>query len=398
MTRFFILILLSGILQIGCSQPKETQQTERLYEDVTRTHLPYQDLQRLSMDAAIKDLNEDGYPDIIIANEHRPNILLINDGTGKFTNESHRIPQVDHDSEDIGIADFDMDGDLDIIIVSEDDQINEFYLNNGDGTFSDAGDRIPVTGTSNSVEIYDLNLDGLPDVIIGNNGQNNLLINDGTGQFTDESIERLGAFTDVTQDVTLADIDGDGDKDLLIANEDSNRVLINDGKGYFEDQSADRLPYRDMPEETREVVVADIDFDQDLDILYGNVQAFLEGAVRQNRLLLNDGKGVFTDITASNLPQDDNRCFSVAFADIDNDNDPDIITGNTNGPRFDGMTPFSVYLNDGKGKFSDATGTILPDSIKGRGFDIDFVDINGDRKKDLFLSNRGSQDFLLLGK
>ena len=401
MNRILIIFLTLALSQVGCSQ-NQGQQVESkgiLYDNVTTTHLPYEDLQLLSMDAAIYDLDQDGDLDIMIANEHRPNILLINDGKGEFTNQSAaRLPQVNHDSEDIGIADFDLDGDPDIVIVSEDDQVNELYLNNGDGTFSDAGDRLPVTGTSNSVEIYDINNDGAPDILIGNNGQNNLLINNGAGQFTDETNDRLGIFNDVTQDLTLADIDGDGDQDLLVGNEDRNRILINDGNGFFDDQSADRLPYREALEETREVVAADIDLDGDIDILYGNVQAFVEGADRQNRLLVNDGKGFYTDVTSTQLPTDDNRCFSVAFLDIDRDNDMDIVTGNTNGPRFDGMTPFSVYLNDGKGTFTDATGTILPAGVTGRGFDIDFADFNGDGLNDLYLSNRGSQDFLLFGK
>jgi len=389
------IILLSIVLCIAYQA--NSQESTLSYKDVTSSHLPFKDLQQLSMDAGVADLDQDGDMDIIIANEHRPNILLINDGKGKFTNESKRIPQVNHDSEDIGIADFDLDGDPDIIIVSEDDQVNELYLNNGDGTFTDAGSRIPVTGTSNSVVVFDINLDGAPDVLIGNNGQNNVLINDGKGHFKDETIERFGEFNDVTQDLTLADIDKDGDQDLLIGNEGTNRVLVNNGKGFFKDESAKRLAYRDTPEETREVDVADIDGDGDLDMLYGNVQAFVPGAVRQNRLLLNDGKGFFTDITETHLPNDDNRCFGVAFLDIDGDGDADIMTGNTNGARFGGETPFSVYLNDGNGKFNDATGTLLPESVKGRGFDIDFQDFNGDGIKDLFLSNRGSQDFLLFG-
>ncbi len=396
---FLALISLSAIMT-GCTQPKQTasQTVHTLFSDVTKTHLPYADLQQLSMDAAVADFDQDGDFDILIANEHRPNILLINDGTGHFTNEStRRIPQVAHDSEDIGVADFDLDGDPDILIVSEDDQTNELYLNNGDGTFSDGGHRILVTGTSNSVVIIDINKDAAPDILIGNNGQNYALINDGNGYFVDESISRLGAFNDVTQDLTTADLDGDGDLDLLVGNEDANRILINNGEGYFEDQSAQRLPYRDSPEETREVDVADIDGDGDLDVLFGNVQAFVENAERQNRLLLNGGKGFFSDITSTHLPKDDNRCFGVAFLDIDQDDDVDIITGNTNGPRFDGLTPFSIYLNDGKGVFVEANVPILPDPVKGRGFDIDVADFNGDGLNDLFLSNRGSQDFLLFG-
>ena len=73
------------------------------------------------------------------------------------------------------------------------------------------------------------------------------------------------------------------------------------------------------------------------------------------------------------------------------------MTGNTDGPRFNVNSPFSVYLNDGSGKFIEKTQTILPKGVEGKGFDIDFVDLNGDGIKDLFLSNRGSQDFLLLG-
>ena len=65
-----------------------------------------------------------------------------------------------------------------------------------------------------------------------------------------------------------------GDQDVLIGNEDANRILINTGNGFFKDESSSRLPYRKEPEETREVDVADIDADGDLDILYGNVQAF----------------------------------------------------------------------------------------------------------------------------
>jgi len=368
-----------------------------LFTNVSTTNLPVADLTRLSMDAASADFDNDGDLDILIANEHRPNILLINDGKGKFSNGSSRIPQINHDSEDIGIADFDHDGDLDIVIVSEDDKTNEFYLNNGDGTFLNAGERIPVTGTSNAVLVVDINADGHADIVIGNNGQNFILINDGKAQFTDETEIRLPAVNDVTQSMAAGDLNNDGFIDLVFANEGKNRILINNGKGVFKDESAARMDYRASLEESREVALGDIDGDGDLDIFFGNVAAFVENADKQNRLLINDGKGYFMDVTKANLPKDQDRSFGGTFFDIDNDGDLDIITGNVNGGQFGGSTPFRVYLNNGKGKFSDGTDLVFPASATGRGFDMEFADFDNDGTIDIYLANRGTADILLFG-
>ena len=313
------------------------------------------------------------------------------------TNGSNRIPQVDHDSEDIGIADFDHDGDLDIVVVSEDDKTNEFYLNNGDGSFVDAGDRIPVSGTSNAVLILDINVDGHDDIVIGNNGQNRVLINDGHARFTDETNIRLEEVNDVTQSVAAGDLNNDGFMDLVFANEGKNRVLINNGKGIFKDESANRMDYRATLEESREVDLGDVDGDGDLDIFFGNVAAFVANADKQNRLLINDGKGFFKDVTEASLPKDEDRSFGGTFFDIDKDGDLDIITGNVNGSQFGGSTPFRVYLNNGKGKFSYSTDSVFPESATGRGFDIDFADFNNDGIIDIYLSNRGTNDVLLFG-
>ena len=121
-----------------------------LYDDVTHESLPSPDLDGLSMDAAVADFDNDGDLDIIVANEFGGNILLLNNGEGVFSNESSgRIPVSSRDSEDIGLADFDNDGDIDIVIVSEDDQINELYYNNGTGLFADVSNRIIPRGISN---------------------------------------------------------------------------------------------------------------------------------------------------------------------------------------------------------------------------------------------------------
>ena len=400
--RFFPLVLALALgLFAGCDNadeaapPSDAETESALFRDVTDSHLPTDALGGLSMDAKPADLDADGDLDLVIANEFRPNILLLNDGSGRFSDASDRLPSAEHDSEDVGIADFDGDGDLDIIVVTEDDQTNEFYLNTDDATFTDAGDRWPVTGTSNAVLVADLNGDGAPDILVGNNGQNNVLINDGSGQFTDETSARLPAREDVTQDLELGDVDGDGDADLIVGNEDDNRLQLNDGTGVFTD-APDAIPLRTAPEETREADFGDVDGDGDLDLLFANVQLFVADADPQNRLLLNDGSGVFSDATAARLPTDTLRALDGDFVDVDADGDLDIVTANVQTPGNDiRSAPYQVWLNDGAGTF--ASSDVLPASAVGRGLDIEAADYNGDGRLDLFLASRGTVDRLLLG-
>jgi len=397
------LLLLSSASSVMAQQPAAaaaTATSSAWYEDVTATHLPAGVTDGLSMDARTLDADADGDLDIIIANEHRANILLLNDGSGRFSDASAaRLPRGEHDSEDIGIADLDGDGDLDIVVVSEDDQTNELYLNDGKGFFSDASQRLPVTGTSNAVLVMDLTGNGHPDILIGNNGQNVLLENDGAANFADVTSARLPGFADVTQDVVAGDANGDGHIDLLFGNEDANRLLLNNGHGVFV-HASEALPLRTAAEETREADFGDIDGDGDLDVLFANVQAFVDDADAQNRLLRNDGAGRFADITASHLPPDQDRSFDGSFLDLDDDGDLDIITCNANRgtESWIAATPWRAYRNDGSGRFADATGELLPATAVGRGFDVQQADFNGDSLPDLFLSSRDGSDRLLLGK
>jgi hypothetical protein len=354
------------------------------------------------MDAHPADVDGDGDPDLVVAQEHEPNILLLNDGSGHFTDASERLPSHALDSEDIGVADFNQDGALDVVVVTEDDRTNEFYLNTGGGHFRSAAGRLPVTGISNAVVTPDLDADGDFDIVIGNHGVNVVLINDGSAHFTDESHEHLPGALRTTQDLAMGDADGDGRTDLLVANQEDNRLFLTDGAAPF--ATAAGLPLRETMEETREGDFGDVDGDGDLDVLFANVALFEEGSDMRNRLLLNDGNGAFRGATDGRLLAGAYQSFDGDLWDVNRNGHLDIVTANAEVVRGeDGRlrgiepAPYRVYVGDERGHFEEATRAVFPESAVGAGFDVEGADFNGDGRLDFYLANRGSPDRLLLG-
>ena len=113
--------------------------------------------------------------------------------------------------------------------------------------------------------------------------QHRVWINDGAGHFTDEHW-RLPTLNSIYSCVEFADIDGDLDLDLLVNSRGNSylpQLLINDGSGVFTDETASRLPpvtwsYR--------AEFVDIDNDGDYDIVYGGMYRL--------GFLINDGNGL----------------------------------------------------------------------------------------------------------
>lgn len=165
---------------------------------------------------------------------------------------------------------------------------------------------------------------------------------------------------DTTDSVQWGDLDGDTDLDLVVANRGQNRLLLNDGGGVFSD-ATDRLPA--ASDFTEAIALGDIDGDGDLDIAFGNADF--------TRLYVNDGDARFTDATPSRLPESDSAA-ALAFGDIDNDGDLDLVSGGGLICELPAPSPCQfgrgrVFINDGTGFFTDRTVERIP----GGGFEAD---------------------------
>ncbi|HYD87487.1 MAG TPA: VCBS repeat-containing protein [Vitreimonas sp.] len=376
----------------------EAAQATPWFTDAT-ANLPNDNVAYASMDAVAADLDGDGDLDVVTPQEWRSNRILINDGSGRFTLAVNALPapppaeltrpaHIQHplqkDSEDVSIADFDRDGDLDLILVVEDDQrlgrsnVHQYFRARGDRTYERVYGQLPDS-VANAVAHADITGDGADDVIVSGDGQDRLLINDGRGGFRDETAARLPTEASIAQDVEFLDIDRDGDLDLVLGLEGGHALWINDGEGRFHDETAQRLPPAGNVE-ARKVTPADVDGDGDLDLYFAHVS--WQGRAPQDRLYINDGRGRFADGTAERLPVETDLGLDAEFADFDGDGDLDAIIGNGG--------PIRILANDGAGRFADVTDEALGVDVAGVNIAIEVADFNGDGRPDFYVGQLGA--------
>ncbi len=336
---------------------------------------------------ALGDVDGDGNLDLV-AEDHRDIRIYLNNGRGAFTDSGQALRKKISASS-IAMGDIDGDGDLDLVAGYEeyDGSPNHVYLNDGKGAFTDSGQELGNAYTQ-SVALGDVDGDGDLDLVVGNTDNdyrrfNRVYLNNGNGIFTDTG-QKLGNFD--TNSIALGDVDSDGDLDLVTGNGRwPNRVYLNDGKGRFTDSGQEL-----GDGSTSSIALGDVDGDGDLDMVVGKGESYGLDA-QNNYVYLNDGKGAFTTTTPYWKPYSvgyvipDFGSDAVALGDVDGDGDLDLIKGNNGQPN-------QVYRNNGTGLFSDS-GQVL--GIK---FDIramELGDVDGDGDLDLVVGNWGGEPDLV---
>jgi hypothetical protein len=242
----------------------------------------------------------------------------------------------------------------------------------------------------------DVNGDGLEDIFIGGakDQPGALFVQTPGGPFRPTN-EQLFAKDETSEDMGCLFFDADNDQDLDLyvcsgGNEFSSsstalidRLYLNDGKGNFI-RSSQILPTSATFESTSTVKATDYDGDGDQDLFVGvRLRPFRYGLPMKGYILNNDGKGHFRDVTHEVAPglEEAGMITDGVWADIDGDNDPDLIVVGE-------YMPVKVFVNN-NGKFTDATPEAGLEKSNGWWNRIQAADLDGDGDIDFVIGNHG---------
>lgn len=336
---------------------------------------------------SIVDYDQDGWEDIYFTRLNGANRLYHNNGDGTYS-ELSEAAGLAYSGSSMSAAwgDLDNDGWPDLVLGNR-DVASKIYHNNGDGTFTDQSEMVGFATTAKvqAVLLADIDNDGWLDIYLANfDSPNALYINQGSGQFKEESQNR-GALDDKkAMGSIFFDYDNDGDQDLYLTH-DANQANIlyqNDGAGYFTDVSVGAGV--NFAGQGMGVDAADYNNDGYLDLYITNLY--------ENVLFLNERDGTFSDQSLVAGVTDRGMGWGTTWIDYDNDGWQDLYVCNetlfpVNGTFYDNV----MYQNQGNGSFSPTSAnSVLASPLGGYGAVAADLDKNG--LVDIVIANSGLSD------
>ena len=315
-----------------------------------------------SIGVTVGDYDNDGWSDIYVAN-HGPNVLYRNLGDGTFTDVTKRTG-VGNVSCSVAATwlDYDRDGWLDLYVgnyiefdpkyrqyyspdgfpgpLAYKPQPDALYRNRGDGTFEDVTLRMGITqlGRAMSVAAADYDGDGWDDIFVANDASENFLFHNLKGNRFEEVARFAGVAFNGMADQTASmasdfgDYDGDGRLDLFVSDNALSSLYHNEA-GSFMDLSAEAGIARTSAQFVGwGAFFFDYDNDGDLDIFKANSD--LSRPFGQEDQVFENLGGRFQDVSTRMGPyfREARMGRGAAYADYDNDGDPDILIVNLGGP------------------------------------------------------------------
>jgi len=328
------------------------------------------------------DVDGNGFEDVFVAEYENglPSLLYLNNGDETFTEVDNAFPGGTGGTVSSAWADYDNDGDIDVVFANNIGSVNQLYANDGSGSFTLVeGNVSSYAGYAHGASWADYDNDGHLDLFIADfmpTRFNVLYHNKGDGTFEEVTNTPITAEAKYSVSGTWSDIDQDGDVDLLVLNTngETNDLFINQGAGNFEKRTSGHL----VTATAASVGASWGDYDND-----GDQDIFIANASNQNNFLYRNNGGIFEYMSASIVGNDRGHSHGSSWADFDNDGDLDLTVTN------DQYTINFFYVNDGDGTFTKIDNPVT--QVKNNSFGHAWSDYDNDGDLDLFIGNHGSE-------